>query len=81
MNLRQKLAETADKQRERSTEIIIEDLRKFAFECASNGYKHMQYKIEQPINYETVKEHFEEQGVTITIDQLRNKITLSWFNE
>lgn len=78
MNLKQKLAETAENQRNRATDLLIEDLRKLAFEYASNGYKTMRYKVEKPVNWDIVKQHFVDQGLKVEIDNIYNVIQLYW---
>lgn len=78
-NLKEKLCETADNQRIRNTELLIEDLRKLAYEYASNGYKAMRYKVEKPVNWDVVKLHFEEQGLDVKVDNLYDTIQLKWY--
>ena len=79
MNLKEKLCETADNQRIRNTELLIEDLRKLAYEYASNGYKSMRYKAEKPVNWIVIKQHFEEQGLDVKADNVYDTIQLSWY--
>jgi hypothetical protein len=79
MNLREKLAETADNQRVRSTELLIEDLRKLAYEYASNGHKSLHYMAEKPVNMEVIKQHFKEQGLDVEVNKTLSAIRLSWY--
>jgi hypothetical protein len=79
MNLQEKLCETADNQRIRNTELLIEDLRKLAYEYASNGYKSMYHKVEKPVNWSVIKQHFVEQGLNVEVDTLFNTIQLKWY--
>jgi hypothetical protein len=78
-NLKQKLAETADNQRIRNTELLIEDLRKLAYEYASNGYKSMYHKAEKPVNWSVIKLHFVEQGLNVEVSETFNTIQLKWY--
>ena len=78
-NLKEKLRETADNQRNRTTELLIEDLRKLAYEYASNGYKSVRYTVKKPVNWDTVKQHFVEQGLQVEVDTLYNTIQLRWY--
>lgn len=78
-NLKEKLCETADNQRIRNTELLIEDLRKLAYEYASNGYKSLYYKAEKPVNWDVIKLHFQEQGLRVEVTDLINTIRLQWY--
>jgi hypothetical protein len=77
-NLKEKLCETADNQRKRTTELLIEDLRKLAYEYASNGFTSMRYTQKKPVNWGTIKQHFVEQGLQVEVDTLYNTIKLRW---
>ena len=80
MNLKEKLIETSRNSRTRLTDIVIEDIRKLAFEKASGGYKSIGYRLSNPVNLSYIKEHFEDQGLVVKIDNILNVITLSWYD-
>lgn len=77
-NLRTQLVEAARNSRVANTEKLCEALRKIALEEALQGYTHLSYRVDKPVEWSGIKAYFQAQGISVETDPAYYTVTLRW---